>query len=355
MKTRAYVTLDGLRGVAAVCIVVLHCYRYFGDMMWSSAALAVDLFFVLSGFVLSSAYDGRFAGGMSWRGFIKARWVRLYPLYLLGFFLGTFAEILSIRYHRGAIELSPAQFWTTLPFAAVMLPAPGSDLFPFDIPMWSVFFELLINLVWAILWKPLRSNTTLIAIILLSGLGLLVSVASGHKLTTLGATWPTFAGGFFRVSYSFFVGVLLYRVRNARVIPQMPSMFLLAALPTFLFLPLGTGVQLIAVLFILPWFVLLGCRAQSRGWTRVISHQLGAASYGVYTLHYPAYFLSYAAALEILSVDLRWFDPWIGIAFIFAVVTACLILNLCYERPARKWLAHRFDATIVREGVTQAP
>jgi peptidoglycan/LPS O-acetylase OafA/YrhL len=107
------VTLDGLRGVAAVCIVVLHCYRYFGDMMWSSAALAVDLFFVLSGFVLSSAYDGRFAGGMSWRGFIKARCVRLYPLYLLGFLLGTSAEILSIHYHRGAIELSPAQFWTT--------------------------------------------------------------------------------------------------------------------------------------------------------------------------------------------------------------------------------------------------
>jgi peptidoglycan/LPS O-acetylase OafA/YrhL len=276
-------------------------------------------------------------------------------LYLLGFLHGTFSEILSIYYHRGAIELSPAQFWMTLPFAAVMLPAPGSDLFPFDIPMWSVFFELLINLVWAILWKPLRSNRTLIAIILLSGLGLLVSVVSAQKLTTLGATWPTFAGGFFRVSYSFFVGVLLYRVRNARVIPQMPSMFFLAALPAFLFLPLGTSVQLIAVLFILPWFVLLGCRAQSRGWTRVISHQLGAASYGVYTLHYPAYLLSYAAALEILGVDLGRFDPWIGIAFIFVVITACLILNLYYERPARQWLARRFDATIVPEQVTQAP
>jgi peptidoglycan/LPS O-acetylase OafA/YrhL len=355
MKTRAYVTLDGLRGVAAVCIVLLHCRRFFGDLSWSSAALAVDLFFVLSGFVLSYAYDERFAAGMSPLAFMKARIVRLYPLYILGTLIGVLTTVLAIRFHQGSIETTSAQFWTWLPFGLLMLPAPGDLLFPLNGPMWSVFYELLVNLAWAILWKPLRSNRVLIVVIGAFAVALAVTVGRGYSIAYIGPDWPTFAGGSFRVGYSFFLGVLFYRFHDRWRLPNIPPLVLLLGLPCVLFLPLTRGMQLIAVLFVLPCFVLFGSRVQPKAALRLTAHQLGAASYAVYTIHHRLYLLVYAAALQLLGIDLQHFAPWTGVAFTLSLVLGCLVLNRYYDEPARRRLAAIWRAKIAREGVTQAP
>ena len=355
MKTRSYVMLDGLRGVAALCIVVLHCYRFFGDLTGTSAALAVDLFFMLSGFVLSHAYDERFGGGMGWLTFMKARFARLYPMYLLGTLLGILVAALAMHYHRGSMDMQPALFRTALPFAIVMLPAPGGLLFPFNEPMWSVFYELLINLVWAILWKPLRSNHVLVGVILLSAAALGFSVASHGDLLHLGTNWAWFVPGLFRVSFPFFTGVLLHRIRDSWMIPSFPPILLLAALPALVFLPLKPGVQLLVDFFILPLFVLAGSQLKPGGRMAVAAHQLGAASYGIYTLHLCLYLLVYAAALRLLGIDLWRYGVWVGIVFMLLLVPLCVLLSRYYEAPARKWIARAWHAAIVPEGVTQAP
>jgi peptidoglycan/LPS O-acetylase OafA/YrhL len=355
VRTRAYVTLDGLRGVAALCIVVLHCHRFFGDLTWSSAALAVDLFFVLSGFVLSYAYDERFAGGMTPWQFTKSRIARLYPLYILGTLIGVVTAVLAIHFHRGSIETTSAQFWTSLPFSLLMLPAPGDLLFPLNGPMWSVFYELLVNLVWAIFWKPLRSNRLLILVICAFAVALAATVSSGYTIAYVGADWPTFAGGAFRVGYSFFLGVLLYRLHDRLGVPNIPPLVLLLGLPCVLFLPLTAGMQLIAVLFVLPCFVLFGSKVHPEALLRLTVHQLGAASYAVYTVHYRLYLLVYAAGLQLLQIDVQQFAPWTGIAFTIALVLGCLVVNRYYDEPARRRLAAIWRARIVPEGVTQAP
>lgn len=354
MRSRSYVTLDGLRGIAALSVVVLHANRLIGDMTWSSAALAVDLFFALSGFVLAHAYGSRLAENLSVAEFMKARLIRLYPLYLLGIGLGIVEALLVIRYHQGAIPWDWWKFWTALPLNLFMIPTPGA-LYPFNGVMWSIFLELVVNLIWALSFPLLRTNRALIATVVVAGVGLIASVLIHGKLNSLGTSWHTMPGGIFRVCFPFFLGVLIYRFRDYA--PKVPPIVLLVALPVILFQPLPVLAQLFAALFVLPALVWLGSAVEPRGWLKIVSHKLGAASYAVYAVHKRLYLLTYAAALK-LGIDLQPFAPWVGGAFLAALITFCVFLDQAYDRPARKWLAAaltRRPKDVEREGVTQAP
>lgn len=83
-KHQRYVTLDALRGIAALAVVVVHIPMLFGLPQQLSSGLAVDLFFILSGFVLEHAYGDGLRREMSFSAFIRVRMIRLYPLYLIG-------------------------------------------------------------------------------------------------------------------------------------------------------------------------------------------------------------------------------------------------------------------------------
>lgn len=356
---RSFATLDGLRGVAALCIVVLHCYRYFGVWQTSAAPLAVDLFFVLSGFVLAFAYGSRFENGMTPMQFVKARIIRLYPLYLFGTLLGVVQALVTIHYMPGKYGWGWGQFWESLPFALTMLPAPGqATLFPFNGVMWSIFFELFINIVWAFAWRPLQSTKLLLAVILLSGIGTAASVFYFGTMW-LGANWVNFIGGLLRVSYSFFLGALLFRIHRSVKLPQVPPIVLLIGLPALLGLTVSVPTRLLLALFVLPWFVLLGARVEPKGMLQNVCRGLGAASYAVYAVHKRLYLLTYAAVLQLFHVDLQRFAPFIGIGFMVGVVGFCLLLNRYFDEPVRKWLTRKLKPQArlgsAREGATQAP
>lgn len=353
---RTYVTLDGLRGVAALSIVVLHCYRYFGDMTWSSAALAVDLFFVLSGFVLAYAYESKLPGGSG--SFLKARLIRLYPLYLVGTLLGMIEALATIKYGAGSIPWTWTKFWTSLPFALAMLPTPG-PLYPFDGVMWSIFFELFINTIWAVFWRPLQSTPVLVAVIVSSAIGLTLSVVYTGTMVGLGTAWVYFLGGAFRVSYSFFLGVLLFRFHTRWKLPKFPPILLIGALPILLFLPMPSFVQLTIALFVLPWFVLLGSQVEPNGWLQTLARQIGIASYAVYAIHKRLYALTYGFVSYVLHIDLQPFAPWVGILFVALLIPGCLLLNRWIDVPLRRWLSQRLGQPMKgaarREEATQAP
>jgi peptidoglycan/LPS O-acetylase OafA/YrhL len=348
--------LDGLRGVAALSIVVLHCHRFIGDIGRPSAALAVDLFFVLSGFVLAYAYESKLATQSG--NFLKSRFIRLYPLYLIGTVLGIIEALMSIRYGGGSETWTWREFWTSLPFGLAMLPAPGKTMYPFDGVMWSIFFELFINAVWAIFWRPLQSTRVLVATILLSGLGLAANVVYWHSEIALGMSWESFIGGAFRVSYSFFLGVLLFRYHKQWTLPKVPPILLFVGLPAILFLPMAPAIQLVVALLVLPWFVLLGSQVEPSGMMNTLARQLGIASYAVYAIHKRLYLLGYGFVLKMRHIDLAQYTPWVGIGFILVLVPGCLLLNRWVDMPTRKWLSRQLGsvkALGIREGATQAP
>jgi peptidoglycan/LPS O-acetylase OafA/YrhL len=356
---RSYATLDGLRGVAALSIVVLHCRRFFMIEDNVSIALAVDLFFILSGFVLAFAYDTRFEKGMTPWEFVKARLIRLYPLYLFGILLGIGETVLAIRFTPDRFDGGWHQFLISLPFGLAMLPDPTQvDLFPFNAPMWSIFFELLVNVVWAWLWKPLRSNRLLAGMIMLSAFGVAASAYSWNTLW-LHVTWAAFLPGLARVFYSFFLGTLLFRFHRSMRLPRVPPILLIIGLPALISPVLPPAVQVEIVLFVLPWFVLLGSRVEPSGLLRKASLNLGMASYAIYSLHRRVYMLIYAAGLGLTGIDLQRFAPWIGLLFLGLLIPACVLLTRQVDGPIRRWLSRSLGPQArlgsAAEGATQAP
>jgi peptidoglycan/LPS O-acetylase OafA/YrhL len=339
MPVKNYRTLHGIRGVAALCIVALHSPRLFGAMP-GFLGLAVDLFFVLSGFVLAHAYEDRFRQGMNPLTFLRQRWVRLYPLYAMGLLLGIVHQAMCILYDSPTVAWTWSDLLIALPFAVFMLPAPLPSAFPFNGPMWSIFFELLANLVWAVFWRPLQSVRVLVATVVVCG-GLYSWALMYWETPALGLTWVTFPGGLARVGYSFAVGLLIYRLRDKVRTPRIPPLVLMGVLPAMAFFRPGLIGQLLSVLFVFPLVVLLGARSGPRSGTQRVYESLGKASYCVYVLHRPLGALLYAVVLQFSGQRLESFAPWGGFVFMAMLVAGGLVLADRFETPARQWLTRR--------------
>ncbi|MDQ1016557.1 acyltransferase family protein [Streptomyces afghaniensis] len=342
MPVKNYRTLHGIRGVAALCIVALHSPRLFGTMP-GFLGLAVDLFFVLSGFVLAHAYEDRFRQGTTPLTFLRQRWMRLYPLYAVGLLLGIVHQAMCILYDSPTVAWTWTDLLIALPFALFMLPAPLSLAFPFNGPMWSIFFELLANLLWAVFWRPLQSTRVLAGTVVVCG-GFYSWALMHWENPGLGLTWVTFPGGLARVGYSFAAGLLIYRLRDKARTPRIPPLVLMGVLPAMAFFRPGLTGQLLSVLFVFPLVVLLGSRSEPGSGTQRVYESLGKASYCVYVLHRPLAALLYAVVLRFSGQPLESFAPWGGFVFMAMLVAGGLVLTDTFETPARRWLTRRLGA-----------
>lgn len=336
MSIRTYRTLDGIRGVAALSIVVLHTPRLWGGAPLPTAALAVDLFFCLSGFVLSHAYDHRFDRGMTIGSFMWIRFIRLYPLYLLGTLLGIAEALAAIRYQTGPIDWSWSKFWLSLPFALVMAPSPTtSGLFPFNGVMWSIFFELIINLIWAAFWRPFQSKFVIFPVIIFSAITF--AITSWYTNTiNLGLEWKSFLGGMARVSYGFFAGVIIYRYLPLLNLSKIPPVAIIVSVIIIFSLPIPKAVQVLVAIGIFPWLVALGAKVEPGHNVGRLCHILGLASYAMYALHRRLYMLGYAFLLKFVGWDARMASPWPGFVFLLFIVFFAVAVDKLYDNPVRK-------------------
>src|ERR1700722_3197255 len=135
-KDHGFSALDGLRGVAAISIVVFHYSQNLGWELLPNAYLAVDFFFMLSGFVIAHAYEARLRSGQTVAEFMQRRLIRLYPLY----WLGTTLPIILIAVAAWFGESHPAGTLTAASYflGLLFLPTPsnlsvfGSRVFPLN-------------------------------------------------------------------------------------------------------------------------------------------------------------------------------------------------------------------------------
>jgi peptidoglycan/LPS O-acetylase OafA/YrhL len=344
-ERRVFLTLDGLRGVAAVFVAMRHT-AFFHDLGIHGGYLAVDLFFVLSGFVIAHAYEKRLAAGLAGGRFIVLRYLRLWPVYAVGAALG----LVSALCHGlpGRDNMSPAEVARVAPLALAMLPGPHIRpmLYPVNSVAWSLALELLINLAYAFTWRWLRDLRVLCAVIAVSAAALVWAVVWFGK-ADVGFTWTNAWGGLPRVAFSFSAGLLIYRLwRRWPLALGLSAWAPLALLPILFWKPTDTVVYPLAcVIAVFPPLVLLSAWTEPGRASRQLYAWLGAASYPLYALHRPAGELVVLGLRRIAPSVLQW-GAWLGAAYMVIAVVTCVLVERCYDRPVRKALTAAFEALI---------
>lgn len=345
-----YVSLNAMRGVAALGVVLYHGFALFGTLM-PRGYLAVDLFFVLSGFVIAHAYAGRLTRGMPWRSFMLARLIRFYPLYAAGLALGAVREVLLLATGND-FGMSPEVLLMALAAAALFLPFPieqrSYDLFPVNVPSWSLFFELLVNALYALV-LPVLSIAVLVGAILISGLTL-AWLAPAEGLGHVGVNATSFAGGCARTIFSFAIGLLIHRVQPRA--PRLPMPVLLVATALAMANPWGgAAYDWFFIVVLSPALVVLGAGTEPSRLLAGVAAFLGVISFPIYALHRPVLALAEAIANKAHIAPLL-----VGIPVLVGLVIVCGTLAPVLDAKARSTLTRLTHARLRRDAAeTAAP
>lgn len=309
-RPRAYPVLDGLRGVAAFLTVAHHTVQAVFGQDPTQNHVAVDFFFLLSGFILSYVYDPRLAAGLTVRAFFRHRLARLYPVYVTGTLIGLAAFTLPhLLGDNGAYAahcfraIVPVVILLNLAFIPAPLnPVVNDELnaFPFDIPAWSLFFELIVNLLYVGAYRFLQRGVLLAA----AGAAWLLLATLTLRHGTIETGWAThqLLLTIPRVAFPFLLGIVLQRLVRERPFPATaPAWAVYAAFTALLLVVIPQGLHsrydLGVVTVVFPLLLLAGSNA--RAGTSPLQRccaRLGAISYPAFAFH---------LGLITLFVDLR--------------------------------------------------
>jgi peptidoglycan/LPS O-acetylase OafA/YrhL len=343
-NTARYPALDGLRGIAALAVVGLHVTKYFQlGFDLKHAHLAVDFFFLLSGFVISYAYDRRLAGGLGTVEFLTIRLIRLYPMIVLGIVSGTMAMLASIKF---GFDIPVISVLSAAACNALLLPSFAMQqirpfAFPVDTPLWSLSFEMLINILYAALFAYLTKPRLWVGI--LFGAVLVGWTSLTYGTLDVGFYWRDFYLGLCRVLFPFLAGVMLCRALGKR---KMVSAWGHAAcLPMFAILATpglaGGYYEGLIVLLAFPAILIVAAHAAPAPALDRIWSFLGELSYPIYVVHYP--FVVVASTLaHRRNLSGAALDGAALLCFLGILVLASLLLQF-YDRPVRHFLKTWFS------------
>lgn len=358
-----FLILDALRGVAAVVVVTFHIFETYsgGDhtrQIINHGYLAVDFFFMLSGYVMAYAYDDRW-GSMTLWDFFKRRLIRLHPMIIIGMTIG------AIFFYFGESQVFPKVAGT--PFLDVvlvmlvgytMIPLPvsmdvrgWSETYPLNGPAWSLSFEYLANILHGLVLRRLPNWLMSMAIFVAAVA--LVHLAVTSPTGDLTGGWSLDAEqlniGITRLLFPYMAGMLLCRVTKPRFTKDTFIACSLLLLAVLAFPRLGGHVGLwknglfeaLSIIIIFPAIVYLGaCGSVKSSTSRKVCTFLGDISYPIYITHYPLIYV-YTAWVSNHHVPMKLGVP-VGIGILlFATAIAYAALKL-YDEPLRGWLSRRF-------------
>lgn len=369
-----YELLDGLRGVAALLVVFYHIFEGFsfaggGTLITviNHGYLAVDFFFILSGFVIGYAYDDRWKKNLTLKGFFKRRLIRLHPMIVMGAVIGCITFFIQGGVKWDGTQVATSAVMLALLQAMFFIPAyPGAgydvrgngEMFSLNGPSWSLFFEYIGNLLYALFIHRL-SNKALTVLVILLGLGLswfALSDVVGYGMIGVGWTLDglNFWGGMLRMLFPFTLGMLISR--NFRPLKVRGAFWICSVILLVLFcVPYIEGhspvclngvFEMVCIVVIFPMLVFLGASGQTtdKRSTRICKF-LGDISYPLYAIHYPLMYLFYAWLIENKLYTLGETWPMAALVYFGSIVLAYLCLKL-YDEPVRKWLGRKFVITL---------
>ena len=362
-KAARFDILDGMRGIAALAVFIRHFFMYIdlkigNTPVLGNATATVDIFFMLSGFVIAHNYQERLKNGMAFGDYIYKRVVRLCPLVLVSLILGGISMMLFIQI--GATNLSLRQLLYSLGLNVFFLPSlqeyhatttvmeyvrtTKNQVFPSNESLWSLHFEMLVSI--AFLGLFFRSTRFLAIVTGLSFVGLvLFGVFFNNVKFEVGGHTGTFVGGLPRVLYGFCMGIVIYRLRG--YVPQQwtawfiklpyKSLLIYAAMIACFAMPIYIkGFYYLAqLLFFAPLVVFAGAIAMPENETdKKVAEYLGWLSYPIYCLHLPVLRLCYYAYEE-LGIEK---DAWFLVVAIVVTFVATIVITKFFDEPVRRYL-----------------
>lgn len=355
-----YQVLDGLRGVAALMVVIFHTFEAYADssvfrQKVNHGYMAVDFFFLLSGFVVAYAYDDRWGRMTQW-DFYKRRLIRLQPMVVMGNVIGASlfylqaAPIFPLIAHTPVWKMLLVMLvgCTMIPLTPAMDIRGWDEMHPLDGPAWSLFFEYIANILYA-LWLRRLGLRWLSVLTVLAGAFLVQMLVWGPRGDVIGG-WSINREqlhiGFARLLFPFLAGMLLMRsgkrlqVKNAFL---WCSLLLVVSfsLPRFggpQHLWVNGLYEAFCIIVVYPLVVAMG--AGSVGEAPWGSRFLGEISFPLYITHYGLIY---------------WYTAWVtrdhvpaargaavGVVMFFAAVGIAYACLKWYDEPVRKWLGARF-------------
>lgn len=364
--------LNGLRGVAALMVIWYHVFEAFAtspiDQRFNHGYLAVDFFFVLSGFVISYAYDDRWHR-MSVKDFFKRRIIRLHPLVVIGALFGVITFMIQGSVQWDGTKVSPSWIIISLLLSLFLIPAlPGSgaevrgngEMFPLNGPSWSLFFEYIANIFYALFLRrlPIRA---LASVVIATGIGLAYySIAGLSGYGNLGVGWSildnNLLGGSLRIMFSFSAGMLVSRIFKPS---KIKGAFWIASAAIIILLSIPyvgnenstwiNGIyDSVVVILIFPLLVFMGASdysnksKSSNKSLQKIYRFLGDISYPLYIIHYPFMYLYYAWAWS-HEPSLTFAQTWpIALVLFFGNIALAYVVMKFYDIPIRRWLSNKF-------------
>ena len=347
--------LTGLRAFLALGVVLFHYQLQWDPALGFSpiierSRLAVDAFFMLSGFILAHVYGPAFASrGFSYRRFIVARLARLYPLHVavltgaLIMVLGATAA--GVRFD--AEGYGPLAFFQTLFLIQAWFPTDAE--LNWSGPSWSLSAEWFAYLLFpAYAWLALRLRARPWVLL---GIGAAAFVAAdAFYVQVFGKVLPRAEDslGILRIAPEFLVGMALYelghRWRWNRPVAAATALFTTVLLLGAMQLSLDDRIIVaLAAPMILTWSQL--ARADCEG--PLASPGLvfaGEASFALYLVHMPVIVAWKGVVAELRGIDSTFrITPVELIGLFIATALIAAALHLLVEKPGRTWIRRRFD------------
>lgn len=368
--------LDGLRGVAAMIVVAFHLFETYSsgpdDQILNHGYLAVDFFFVLSGFVIGYAYDDRWNRMTTW-DFFKRRLIRLQPMVILGTLIGAFWFYFSDAPGFELVMQTP--WWKLLlmmVLGCLMFPTPPSmdirgwqEINSLNGAQWSLLWEYIANILYALLVR--RFSTLILAIFVFLSAFLTIDVALNldvfallevrayAKYTVIGGfglTPDQIYIGLCRLFYPFFDGLLLYRLSKFRINIRKGGMWWCSfAVAATLVVPHIGGETngwlnglycAVVILLVYPAIVAAGAGSELKGRrTTAVCKFLGMISYPLYITHYPMIYVQMNWAARHADAPLGT-HIWVAVSIFIASIAVAYASVKVYDIPVREWLSKKF-------------
>lgn len=337
-----YDVLDGLRGFAAIMVMLFH---YCEMIFWPDyeaipighGYLAVDFFFCLSGFIIAFAYNGRIQS-LGYKKFIINRLIRLHPMVIMGAVLGLISYLVNPYMD---ITIGWDKILIAFIFSLFLVPYPWmqhreGELFPFNTPTWSLFFEYIANVAYMLLLSKLNKRLLLVLGIISAGFLIFCAQRSGWLINGWGIDY--ISDGFARVSFSFIAGMLVYKYKwiwTNKLGFILPALLIIMTLMT----PHRNNdwiIECVLVIVCFPLIVSFGAGATVKGIMNKLCLFLGRLSYPLYLTHITlvTLFNGYYRTNGLKGTELIL---TVMVLSILNIIIAYIILRL-YDEPIRNWL-----------------